>query len=350
MPTTDLSTSLVRTAVTAWSPEVARLLALLRMRLGLPQEVHSALVEPLVTRLASELASCEQGDTAIEARLRGMLGFAMRVVIARSGRVLPPNALPERVGELAHRWTYAVLVAAMLESARGDGVGSAAQLFESVVPEVGRAWLREEAALGLALNAVLRGEPEQGNPIAAILADVALTQGRSVLGADAAGDPRAEVRDAPSSARPASITSPEKQKKALKVGAQGMGQEFLGWLREGLASGSIGINSPESLVHGVPRGLLVLWPAGFRSFLEYRGEDGASGNALKLLRHAVLDLGAHLATPDGSGIHSYRWRDGMAPVRQLRGIVIDIGSGGLEQAPAINPGLERVDPVSARSP
>ena len=350
MPTPDLPAAPVMAKATSRSPEVTRLLALLRMRLGLPQEVHSSLVEPLVARLASELASREQGDSAIEERLQAMLGSAMRVVIARSGRVLPPNALPERVGELAHRWTYAVLVAAMLESARGDGVGSADQLFESVVPELGRAWLREEAALCLALHAVLRGEPEQGNPIAAILADVALPQGRSVLGADAPGDPRAEVRDAPSSAEPASITSPERHTKALKVGAQGMGQEFLRWLREGLASGSIGINRPDSLVHGVPHGLLVLWPAGFRSFLEHRGEDGASGNALKLLRHAVLDLGAHLATPDGSGIHSYRWRDGMTPVRQPRGIVITLGNGGLEQAPAINPRLERVDPVSARSP
>jgi len=96
--------------------------ALLRSRLVFPREVFAPLVEPLIQALAKRVPSAPHRDAAQGLPLAQPLGrslqFALRALAVRRDWILPPNALPERVGKLAHRWTYAVLVAALLRGER----------------------------------------------------------------------------------------------------------------------------------------------------------------------------------------------------------------------------------------
>jgi hypothetical protein len=77
--------------------------------------------------------------------------FALRALAVRRDRILPPNAPPEGVGELAHRWTCAVLVSALLRDGQALGSGVPAIQYENLVPERGRVWIGEDPAVSLAL-------------------------------------------------------------------------------------------------------------------------------------------------------------------------------------------------------
>ena len=103
-------------------PVTADPVALLRARLAFPREVFDVLVEPVIRGLAGCVPSSRYGDAAADTQPLGRsVRLALRALAIRRDRILPPNAPPERVGELAHRWTYAVLLAAMLRKAAAPG-------------------------------------------------------------------------------------------------------------------------------------------------------------------------------------------------------------------------------------
>jgi hypothetical protein len=328
-------------------PVTADPVALLRARLAFPREVFAVLVEPMIRGLAGCVPSARDGDAAADTQPLGpSLRLALRALAIRRDRILPPNAPPERVGELAHRWSYAVLVAALLRKGEAPGAGTPASRYECVVPELGRVWIGQDREASAALAEALSDRCGQDNPILAILTEA--LSGRS----DAAAPfDRAQRRQHASDIDPMDVSGTEPALSATEALATHVSPAsssapplpaLFGWLRDGLAGGSIEINTRTALVHHVPEGLLLVSPGIFRSFLASRGADANSQDALKRLQRSALKAGLHLVGADGASVLGYAWTKNRKTTARVHGIVIEQPQRLLDPLPPINPRLVRI--------
>jgi hypothetical protein len=308
--------------------------ALLRTRLGFPNEIFAVICEPLLQAVPAA-GSVELARRFNTVRLRSVR-LAVRALAVRRDRILPPNVAPERVGDLAHRWTYAVFVAAMLRLQRGASSQASATLFDVVVPEVGRLWLSEDPALGAALAQVLAGRDCSVNPIEAILAEAAIG---SAAESPSYGGVRSQAPvDEADGSRVNSSPFPFSR------------SDFFSWLCDGTAVGSIEINKAGALLHRVPDGLLLVWPDAFQAFLASQVAGPVSGRALKRLRQSVFESGWHLCGAGGIVVHDYGWRDGSGACDTVSGVVIVEAGRVLDRLPPINPGLTRIERMANSVP
>ena len=330
-------------------PVTADPVTLLRARLAFPREVFDVLIEPMIRALEGCVQSARYGDAAADTQLLGRsLRLALRALAIRLDRILPPNAPPERVGELAHRWSYAVLVAALLRKGEAPGAESSAGRYECIVPELGRVWIGQDREASAALAAVLSDRCGQDNPILAILTEA--LSGRSDASAPfdrAQGhqhasdiDPKAVSGSEPEPALSASVALATHASRS-SLSAPPLPALF-GWLRDGLAGGSIEINTRTALVHHVPEGLLLVSPGIFRSFLAWQGADANSQDALKRLQRSVLKAGWHLVGADGASVLGYAWTKNGKATARVHGIVIEQPQRLLDPLPPINPRLVRI--------
>jgi hypothetical protein len=336
-------------------PVTADPVALLRARLAFPREVFDVLVEPLIRGLAGCVSPTRDGDAAADTQLLGRsLRLALRALAIRRDRILPPNAPPERVGELAHRWSYAVLVAALLRKGEAPGAGTPASGYECVVPELGRVWIGQDREASAALAEVLSDRCGQDNPILAILTEA--LSGRS----DAAAPvDTVQGHQHPSDIDPMDVSGTEPALSAPETLTTHVSPAslsapplpaFFGWLRDGLAEGSIEINTRTALVHHVPEGLLLVSPGIFRSFLAWQGADANSQEALKRLQRSVLKAGWHLVGADGASVLGYAWTKNGKTTARVHGIVIEQPQRLLDPLPPINPRLVRIGVADGADP
>jgi hypothetical protein len=269
------------------------------------------------------------------------------------GITLPPAAPPELVGDLAHRWTYAVLVAALLRHADSPGSNASVQPFDRVVPEIGRQWLYEDPVVSAALADVLAGRSRADNPIEAILREAAAgTAPCSVRAIGEVGPIIKVAAEQPASAVPA-LSAP-KTPAATASGARARKASpsddratlFVAWLREGLANRSIPINTWGGLVHRVPEGLLLVWPDLSQSYLEAQRSEPVTVRALKRLRKSLLNAGWHVQDSGGALVYEYTWRNEGVVIGQVSGVVITMIEALIDPSQPINPHLVRID-VSA---
>ena len=338
-------------------PVTADPVALLRARLAFPSEVFEVLVEPVIRGLAGCVPSARDGDAAADTQPLGRsVRLALRALAVRRDRILPPNAPPERVGELAHRWSYAVLVAAMLRQGEAPGAGNPASRYECVVPELGRVWIGQDREASAALAEVLSDRCGQDNPILAILKEAL-----SGLPDAAAPFDKAQGHRRASHIDPKAVFDTEQPpalsaSEALATHASPASlsalalPELFGWLRDGLAEGSIEINTRAALVHHVPEGLLLVSPGIFRSFLAWQGADASSQEALKRLQRSVLKAGWHLVGADGANVLGYAWTKNGKATARVHGIVIEQPQRLLDPLPPINPRLARIAVAGGSDP
>ncbi len=228
--------------------QLVNAIRVLRIRLAFPPEVFALAVRPLIDAYAEWVQLLPVGTSEfgparyVQAggQLQRACVSAIRVLDRRRGQILPRGAAPEVIGELAHRWTYAVFVAALLcDAGRVDaglrvwisdgaerlrvwrpmegsmrecgashyrvealsaGVLSgdrdpvapdpvdpaysalALRLFERRVPAAIREWLDKDQALMAELHACLTGQVDKAGAIGSLLADDARcdVQARSV--------------------------------------------------------------------------------------------------------------------------------------------------------------------------
>ena len=336
--------------------DIAPDVALLRIRFAFPREAYAPLVEPLLAFGDCPTAYVRTEatvDVAVDISFRRSVRFSLRAIAIRHDRILPPAAPPERVGDLAHRWTYAVLVSALFTHAHGLGPDTLVQLFDRVVPELGQRWLGEDSLVSAALADVLACRSRADNPIEAILREAA--SGTSPDTSGAIGDVGPIIKEAaePSALAVPALSAP-KTSAATVSGARARkdspsdyrASQFVAWLRGGLANRSIAINTWGGYVHRVPEGLLLVWPDLFRSYLEAQGSEPATVRALKRLRQSLLDAGWHLQDSGGVLIHEYAWRNEGAVLGQVSGVVVTMIEGLIDPSLPINSHLVRID-VSA---
>lgn len=90
----------------------------LRAKLGFPREMLDAAVRPVIAAFAEFVQLLPASESHHHAEPGGLFTHTMEVVSFaldyRRGQILPKGASPETIGEHAHRWTYAVFIAALL--------------------------------------------------------------------------------------------------------------------------------------------------------------------------------------------------------------------------------------------
>ncbi len=373
---------------------VAGLLDRLRIKSGLPLEFYLQAVQPVIEAYAAHVhalprLACNNVGQPNCLFMDGLelAGFALDF---RRGRILPPNAAPEEIGERAHRWTYAVFMAALLHRGLMSGVcfpslgllpaqtvagalndpikgkvrqsevlpASPLLLFRRMVPTAIQTWLGTDNALLGELHAFLMNEETARSGTIGLLIERAVGEFVRIRGVGAAtslqerGDvmimPISENKDC--RAVPAPSAAPPVRSDSECNAAD----RFMNWIAGGIKDGSILINEARAPVHFVREGMLLVSPRIFRDFARRFGEDGngaaQSGNADepslgKEIQRLVLRAGWHRKTDHGNNIQSYEVIQNGRPVSGLYGVLITKPQRFLSPVPAANPLLVREVPT-----
>lgn len=333
----------------------------LRAKLGFPPELFESSVRPVVAAFAEFVQLLPASESDHHAEPGGLFIHTMEVVAFaldyRRGQILPKGASPEAISGEAHRWTYAVFVAALLhdvgkpiadlcvylrkgalarelwvplagpvtacgatsyrfEFAPCDSRQSElhsklpALLFNRFVPASIVDWLSADSALIRELVSCLSGvkAAEEGVLHRLVARADAESVRRNLLGGSrAAVDAHAQARAAGTNATaPAPMQQPAVAPRRLGPGATSQVTDkapeqalrFMDWLQAGLASGRLRFNESGALVHFVPEGMLLVSPRVFQEFAKVHGENGRATTA-----------GGHAAHP-GKGIQRQVLRAG----------------------------------------
>ncbi len=111
LPVLDFNSLVERTGV-------GRIVNALGAKLGFPAETLKAAVQPVLASFADFVQLLPASGSHHHAEPGGLFAHSLEVanfaLDYRRGQVLPKGAPPEAIGEQAHRWTYAVFVAALL--------------------------------------------------------------------------------------------------------------------------------------------------------------------------------------------------------------------------------------------
>ena len=386
----------------------ATLVELIRIKLGFPREVFERAVNPVIkgyaelVQLPSPSESQQHGNPTD--LFTHALEVASRALDYRRGQILPRGAAPEVIGAQAHRWTYAVFVAALLY-----GVGKnrldvhdrlAVQSLDRLVPPSVLEWLAADPALMRELLAFLSrdGSARIGAISQLVLRAAAESGGRDLLPSGSAdstaqeatpatisrdvkavggfggrsADPSTTVAAQPDAATTATNESglPDEETEYLEdvdeahsgpveqlrttdpalAQAPDAARRFIGWVQQGLSEGTLRVNEAGALVHFVDEGMLLVSPRIFREFAKRFGEDGGCDPANapgesdigKSIQRQVLRAGWHLRADKGVNILTYQVMRGDRAVSRLSGVVIRNPARFVKPVPPVNPLLVRL--------
>jgi hypothetical protein len=377
------------------------LVDLIRIKMGFPREVFEPVVRPVIEGYAAYLHGLPATESRPQAhsgarsgaRFTHALQVGSRALDFRRGQILPRGAAPEVIGAQAHRWTYAVFVAALLHDTRHEGL--AEQLLNRCVPPLVLEWLAADPALMRELVAFLSGddsapagaiselvrraagqspsrdlcrrgrvdpEVQEAAPAPSPLGvkaeddveDFATTSTTTVAMAPAGTSGRAKRSTSKGSDddQPKSASLPSRKSMTSdSAGPQAPdgAHRFMAWLQQGLADGTIPVNVAGALVHFVPEGMLLVSPRIFREFATRFGDDSngpapAAGDPDigKSIQRQFLRAGWHRRAGKGVNMLSYQVVRGERAVSQLSGVVIPNPERFIDPVPAINPALVRL--------
>jgi len=364
------------------------LVELLRIKLGFPREVFERAVSPVIKGYAEFVQLLPAGESRQHANpddlFTGALDIASRALDYRRGQILPRGAAPEVIGAQAHRWTYAVFVAALL-----CGVGKnrfdpperpALQSLDRFVPPSVLQWLAEDPALMRELLAFLSAaDRAQGGAISELVLRAATESGSHDLLPHSRRDPTAQEIAAPNTPfnvnagiatmainestltdeEPEYLEDVDEEHGAPSqtvptidpaiAQAPDTARLFMAWLQQGMSDGTFWVNQAGALVHFVDEGMLLVSPRIFREFAKHLGEDdGSPANAPgepdigKSIQRQVLRAGWHLRADKGVNILTYQVMRGNRAVSRLSGVVISNPARFVNPVSPINPLLVRL--------
>lgn len=387
----------------------------LHLKFGLPREVHAGAVEPVIESFAEFVQLLPDLTSSSHCGAGGILRHALeRVSVAldyRRGQILPPNAAPESLGEQAHRWTYAVFIAALLhgidQSFAGlqitlhEADGSIAEwsapsgslislgavryrvepersieppvpvelsslLFNRCVPQFIQKWLLVDACLAREISAFLSTEKSaDASVIGALIrrADT-VTRGRTSApveikldmavssASQASNDTRTESADTTAAGVVCDRETDHMQH------APPLASSFMRWLCQGLSEGRIPVNRTDAWVHFVGEGMLLVSPRIFREYRKTLASDGSGDaalisspekEALKTIQREVLRAGWHVRAPQGVNMLTYGFlRDGRV-VSRISGVVIAQPERFLARLPSVNSSLVHLSQGTAEA-
>ena len=377
-------------------------IAVLRIKLAFPPEVFALAARPLIDGHAEFVQMLPVSGSGRFGTLGGQLSRALATAIRaldrRRAQILPRGAAPEVIGAQAHRWTYAVFVAALLRDlaqvsngmrvwmqmgasiprawspaagpmracgalgyrfetlpggALSDEVDPAIALrvFERCVPAPIQDWLREDQALMTELRACLSGLADPAGVISELVAidipgnSLAHPPAVSAAPRTPAATPAAVVR-APAAPTVTTVDSPEFLEQVNSVESVLAGQ-FMAWLKQGVQGGRLPVNTPDALVYVVAEGLLLASPRIFREFATQIGGSEPLFDAARRVQREVLREGWHLRADRGLSIFCYgtgRYARGRSDpeTTRINGIVIREPQRFIQPLPDIDPALVRL--------
>lgn len=358
---------------------------LLRIKLGFPREVFERAVSPVIEGYAEFVQLPPSPETQQHGNPDDLftraLEVASRALDYRRGQILPRGAAPEAIGAQAHRWSYAVFVAALL-CGLGKNMADvherhAVRLLDRFVPPLVLQWLAADPVLMRELLAFLSGvHSAQAGAIGELVLRADAESGSRDLLLRGKGDPTvqhvaplANPRDVKADAGAATTlnaivaaqpdsatlatsepTDPDEEPEYLEdvdeehrapdqkiptadpafAQAPDAARRFIGWLRQGLSQGTLRVNEAGALVHFVDEGMLLVSPRIFREFAKRFGEDGGCDPANapgepdlgKSIQRQVLRAGWHLRADNGVNILTYQVMRRNRPASRLSGVVI----------------------------
>jgi hypothetical protein len=373
-------------------------IGVLRIKLAFPAEEFAFAARPLIEGFAEfvqmlPVKGLGSGRFAHPGgQLQRGLTRALRALDCRRGQILPPGAAPEVIGSQAHRWTYAVFVAALLRdvvwvreglrvwleigrdlpvawdpaagSMRACGAyayvveplppemwsdsadpGLARQLFERCVPALIQEWLKEDPALMAELRACLSAHADAGGAIGALVerdAPIRASAPPPAPGPASSVQTTVAAGIAPRAATVLTADSPEFLEDA-KPAESALARQFMAWLGQGVLGGTLAVNTPDALVHVVAEGLLIVSPRIFREFARQQVAGSAPVvDAAKRVQRDVLRAGWHLRAEGGVNILSYERKRSDHGITQINGIVIQEPQRFIRPLPGIESTLVRV--------
>lgn len=376
------------------------LVDLIRIKMGFPREVFEPVMRPVIEGYAAFVdglpatESRQQAHSGARsgARFTHALQVGSRALDFRRGQILPRGAAPEVIGAQAHRWTYAVFVAALLHDIRHEGL--AVQLLNTFAPPLVLEWLAADPALMRELVAFLsgddststgtiselvgraagqapsrdllpsgRGDPKVPEAAPAVnpagaktvseVEDPATTPATlAAMDAPAAPAEETEYLEAVDDEPPESVSPPFRQSMVANPGlaqAPDAARRFMAWLQQGLADGTLPVNAAGALIHFVPEGMLLVSPRIFREFATHFGDDAnsparAAGDPAigKSIQRQFLRAGWHRRAGNGVNMLSYQVMRGARAVSKLSGVVIPNPERFIAPVPAVNPVLVRL--------
>lgn len=274
---------------------------LLRVRTGFPREVFDRVVLPVIVGLRESREAGEVADRVLVRRL----AVATRALELRRGLVLPRGMPPELVGGLAHRWTWAVVIAALADAFVNEGGAAGAggtgwTCLEHVAPAEAMAWLREDADVTEALRAFLSGDGDRAGTLAGIIRRAKA----DVFGAErvlcTAEDAAADVGEAGVAADTVVVAAPVEDSSESPIA-----QAFLDWLRDAAKQGAIEMNTPKGVICLLEEGTLIADPVAFREFArrvttgecpQPSGTTATGRDLERVVRREVMRAGWHVAS------------------------------------------------------
>jgi hypothetical protein len=373
-------------------------IGVLRIKLAFPPEVFAVAARPLIDGFAEfvqllPVRGLGSGRFAGEGgQLQRGLTVALRVLERRRGQILPRGAAPEVIGAQAHRWTYAVFVAALLRNVHrasyglqvwlemgadppgtwnpvlgsmracrahayvveslptkswsdSTDPGLALQLFERCVPALILDWLKEDPALIVELRACLSGHADPAGAIGALVECAAPLRTPAQTPA-LRPSARVQHSDAAASASPAPTVLAVDTSEFLddvKPDESVLARRFMAWLSQGIHGATLAVNTPLALVHVVAEGLLLASPHIFREFAKHQGAGSEpTVDAAKRVQREVLREGWHLRAEGGVNILCYECKRSDQGITRINGIVIREPQRFIQSLPAIDSKLVRV--------
>jgi len=343
------------------------LVELLRIKLGFPREVFELAVSPVIkgceqfVQLLPPSESRAQGDP--EDLLARALCVATRALDYRRGQILPRGAAPEVIGAQAHRWTYAVFVAAMFcavcQNSLDGPEGVALPLLYQLVPPLVLEWLAADPALMRELQAFLS---EMSSAQAGAISDLVLRAVTEPVSCDQRPSVDLQGVKAEAGAEPEDLEDGDEEHRApdqtiltstpVFAQAPDAAHRFIGWVQEGISDGTLRVNQAGALVHFVEEGMLLVSPRIFREFAKCFVEVGGAGSSTapapvepdigKWIQRQFLRAGLHLRADKGVNILSYQVMRGDRAVSRLSGVVIRNPGQFVTPVPPINPLLVRL--------
>jgi hypothetical protein len=129
--------------------------------------------------------------------------------------------------------------------------------------------------------------------------------------------------------------------------AQALAEDFMQWLRDGMALRTLQINTPQAALHFTDTGMLLVYPAIFQAYASACAAPAMKGPGVQAARtqtvlNAVCDLGWHEAGPFDSRLRHFELLQQRAEPAILKGVVIQSPQRFINPLPPPNPALTRL--------
>lgn len=129
--------------------------------------------------------------------------------------------------------------------------------------------------------------------------------------------------------------------------AQALAEDFMQWLREGMALRTLQINTPQSALHFTDTAMVLVYPAIFQAYANACAAPAIKGPAAQADRtqtvlNAVCGLGWHESGPFDSRLLHFELLQHRAEPAILKGVVIPSPQRFINPLPPSNPALSRL--------